>query len=60
MPATLGADATEYGRWSILPSVITPVVMYWPDSNGVGSPSNLTQNEARSSVRSTRLTSVAL
>ena len=41
--ATEGADATEYGRWSILPSVTTPVVMYCPGSNGVASPSNLTQ-----------------
>ena len=27
-------DATEYGRWAIFPSTITPIVMYWPGSNG--------------------------
>ena len=31
-----GAEATEYGRWTILPSTNTPIVMYWPGSNGVG------------------------
>ena len=40
---TAGGDATEYGRWTILPSTMTPIVMYWPASNGVGSPSNRTQ-----------------
>ena len=38
-----GADATEYGRCTILPSTNTPIVMYWPASKGVGSPSNRTQ-----------------
>ena len=42
-PATAGAEATEYGRCEILPSTITPMVMYWPGSNGVGSPSKRTQ-----------------
>src|SRR3954452_4366925 len=34
--------------------------MYWPGSNGVGSPSNLTQKVARSSLWSTRRMSRAL
>ena len=34
--------------------------MYWPGSNGAGSPSSFTQNEASSDVWSTRRTSVAL
>ena len=38
-----GGEATEYGRCTIRPSMNTPIVMYWPGSNGVGSPSNLTQ-----------------
>jgi hypothetical protein len=39
-----GADATEYGRWTILPSAYTPMVMYWPGLEvDVGSPSNFTQ-----------------
>jgi hypothetical protein len=39
---------------------MTPVVMYWPEANGVAGPSNLTQKLARSSAWSTRRTSVAL
>ena len=35
--------AIEYGRWTMRPSTITPMVMYWPLSNGVGSPSKRTQ-----------------
>src|SRR3954469_21762104 len=40
--------------------VTTPIVMYWPASKGVGSPSNRTQNEARDSVSSSRRTRLAL
>ena len=56
----------EYGRWTIRggavpsPSVNTPIVMYWPDSNGVGSASNLTQKVARDSCASSRRMSAAL
>src|SRR5580765_7656532 len=60
MPARAGADATEYGRWTILPSTMTPIVMYWPGSNGVGSPSKRTQKYARESVSSSRRTRLAL
>ena len=60
MPATLGADATEYGRCQSLPSANTPAVMYWPASNGAGSPSSFTQKLASSAEWSSRRTSVAL
>ena len=43
MPASRGAEATEYGRCHSFPSANTPVVMYWPGSNGTGSSSYLTQ-----------------
>ena len=43
VPAAIGGDATEYGRWTMRPSTMTPIVMYWPGSNGVGSPSKRTQ-----------------
>ena len=36
------------------------MVMYWPASNGVGSPSKRTQKVASESVMSSRRTSVAL
>ncbi len=57
---TAGGEATEYGRWTIRPSTITPIVMYWPASNGVGSPSKRTQKLASDSVMSSRRTRWAL
>ena len=42
------------------PSTMTPMVMYWPASNGVASPSIRTQKYARLSCWSSRRTSVAL
>ena len=39
---------------------MTPVVMYWPGSNGTGGPSKRTQKLARSLDMSSRRTRVAL
>src|SRR4051812_3305382 len=41
-------------------STKTPIVMYCPDSNGVASPSNFTQNVASDSCASSRRISEAL
>ena len=48
------------GRWTILPSTMTPIVMYWPASKGVGSPSKRTQKYASESASSSRRTRRAL